>query len=171
MASDQARVALRGLSATPLGYGVLPVRTSMYIFVLLSGWLASYVGQSEVPALITSLSFFSLCLLNFISSLFYCFIVLITCNAKRKLNTVPSHPFFHFSNPGRVGVEPHFTDRSRCAFHHLLSLLFLLLYCVRGWGKNIKRKSRVRFQFLGKQGRGVLSDNCAIIFRQTRIVR
>ena len=31
MASGQARVALRSLSATPLGYGVLPVRTSMYI--------------------------------------------------------------------------------------------------------------------------------------------
>ena len=31
MASGQARVALRCLSATPLGYGVLPVRTSMYI--------------------------------------------------------------------------------------------------------------------------------------------
>ena len=41
--------------------------------------------------------------------------------------------------------------RNVCAFHHnlsLLSLLFLLLYCFRGWGKNIKRKSRVRFQFL-----------------------
>ena len=39
----------------------------------------------------------------------------IPCNAKRKLNTVPLLPsFFHFSNPGRVGVEPHFTDRSRC---------------------------------------------------------
>ena len=28
---------------------------NIFIFVLSSGWLASYVGQSEVPALITSL--------------------------------------------------------------------------------------------------------------------
>ena len=77
---------------------------------------------------------------------------MITCNAKRKLNTVPySHPFFHFSNPGRVGVEPHFTDRLRCVrfttTSPFLPLLFSLLYCLRGWGENIKRNSGVRFQF------------------------
>ena len=39
-----------------------------------------------------------------------------------------------------------------CAFHHnlsLLSLLFLLPYCFRGWGKNIKGKVGCGFNFPG----------------------
>ena len=36
----------------------------------------------------------------------------------------PIHSFLYFSILGWVGVEPHFTDRLRCVFHHVLLIVF-----------------------------------------------
>ena len=41
------------------------IRSSSLCFVLLSGWLASYVGQSEVPVPITTIFWWGVCTFNF----------------------------------------------------------------------------------------------------------
>ena len=66
---------------------------------------------------------------------------MITFNAKEIEHRTLLPSFFHFSNPGRVGVEPHFTHRSRCVRFTIaspfLSLLFLLF---EGVGEKDKKE-------------------------------
>ena len=55
---------------------------------------------------------------------------MISCNAKKEIELRTPQFSSFFPILGRVGADPHFTDRSKCAFRHNLSLFVFIVFII-----------------------------------------